>query len=193
MFLWSERVEARDMCHVVVLNGRVNVGFSYSSRLPANSISSRYFGYSCIYIYIYTLLAYALYVNNVPLYSTLQHPTMSFGGKKFRSKRQQLAYEASLAGRYQKHMNKNPFLWFGLPFCSVIVLGSFWLSEFTAVRYQQKDQKVQEMKEDDLVKMKANQRQFDIKEEYYRLQGLGEQDWEPKRIPRFKGESENVW
>ena len=41
--------------------------------------------------------------------------------------------------------------------------------------------------------MRSNKREFDIKEEYYRLQGLGEQDWEPKRIPRFKGESENVW
>lgn len=118
--------------------------------------------------------------------------TMSFSGKKFRSRREQLAYEASLAGRYQKRLNKNPFLYFGLPFCSMIILGSYWLSGFTAVRYQQKDRKIQELSEEDLIKMKTNKRDFDIKEEYYRLQGLGE-DWEPKRVPRFEGESENVW
>lgn len=118
---------------------------------------------------------------------------MTLNGRKFRSKRQQLAYEASLAGRYQKRLNKNPLLWFGLPFCSLIVLGSYWLSSFTAIRYERHDNKVQELNEEDLVKMKTNRREFDIKEEYYRLQGLGEQDWENKRVPRFKGESENVW
>lgn len=132
-------------------------------------------------------------VHPPPPFPYLHSAEMSFSGKKFRSRREQLAYEASIAGRYQKNMNRNPFLWFGLPFCSLIVLGSFWLSEFTAVRYDQQDKKVQELQEEDVVKMRSNKREFDIKEEYYRLQGLGEQDWEPKRIPRFKGESENVW
>lgn len=90
-------------------------------------------------------------------------------------------------------MKKSPFLYFGLPFLSTIVLGSYWLSGFTAVRYEQKDQKIQELSEDELIKMKTNKRQFDLREEYYRLQGLGEQDWEPVRVPRMKGESENVW
>ncbi|SCU82789.1 LAME_0C02894g1_1 [Lachancea meyersii CBS 8951] len=118
---------------------------------------------------------------------------MSFSGKKFRSRREQIAYEASLAGKYQARLKKNPFLYFGLPFCSIIVLGSYWLSGFTAVRYEQKDRKIQEVNEDDLIKLKGNKRKFDLKEEYYRLQGLGEQDWEPVRVPRMKGESENVW
>ncbi|QLG70590.1 hypothetical protein HG535_0A05310 [Zygotorulaspora mrakii] len=118
---------------------------------------------------------------------------MSFSGKKFRSRRQQLAYDLSFAGRYQKRMNKNPFLYFGLPFCGLITLASFWLSSFTAVKYEQQDRKIQEMNEEDLVKMKNNQRQFDMKEEYYRLQGLADQDWEQVRVPRRKGESENVW
>ncbi|SCU85861.1 LADA_0D10330g1_1 [Lachancea dasiensis] len=118
---------------------------------------------------------------------------MSFSGRKFRSRRAQLAFDASLAGKYQSRLRRNPFLYFGLPFCSIMVLGSYWLSSFTAVRYEQKDRKIQEISEDDLMKMKTNKRQFDLKEEYYRLQGLGEQDWEPVRVPRMKGESENVW
>lgn len=118
---------------------------------------------------------------------------MSFSGKKFRSKRQQLAYDASIAGKYQKLLGKNPFLYFGLPFCSMMVLGSYWLSSFTSVRYEQKDRKMQELNEEEMIKMKTNKRQFDLKEEYYRLQGVGDQDWEPVRVPRFEGESENVW
>lgn len=114
-------------------------------------------------------------------------------GRKFRSRKEQLAYDASIAGRYQKRLKKSPFLYFGLPFCSLIVLGSYWLSGFTAVKYEQQDRKVQEVQEEDVVKMRTNQRKFDLKEEYYRLQGLAEQDWEPVRVPRPKGESDNVW
>lgn len=118
---------------------------------------------------------------------------MPISGRKFRSRKEQLAYDASIAGRYQKLLKKNPFLYFGLPFCSLIVLGSYWLSGFTAVKYEQADRKIQELQEEDLVKMKTSQRKFDLKEEYYRLQGLAEEDWEPVRVPRGEGESENVW
>lgn len=118
---------------------------------------------------------------------------MSFGGKKFRSRKQQLAYEASLAGRYKRLLSKHPFLYFGLPFCATIALGSIWLSSFTAIKYEQGDRKVQELNEEDILKMKKNQREFDIKEEYYRLQGLSEEDWEPVRVARLKDETENVW
>ncbi|AET41562.1 Cox16p Ecym_8280 [Eremothecium cymbalariae DBVPG len=118
---------------------------------------------------------------------------MSFGAKKFRSKRQQLEYNASLPGRYQILLKKNPFLYYGLPFCLLMGLGSYWLSSFTAVKYERSDRRIQEMKDEELIKLKGNRRKVDIKEEYYRLQGLSEQDWEPVRVPRFKGESENVW
>ncbi|AQZ13019.1 COX16 (YJL003W) [Zygosaccharomyces parabailii] len=118
---------------------------------------------------------------------------MSFGSKVFRSKRQQKAYEASLAGKYQRHLNKSPFLFFGLPFCSLVVLGYYWLSGFTAVRYEQHDRKVQEMREEDVINLRTNKRPIDLKEEYYRLQGLADKDYEIRRYPRKDGESENVW
>ncbi|CCD26780.1 Cox16p NDAI_0I02110 [Naumovozyma dairenensis CBS 421] len=118
---------------------------------------------------------------------------MFMDNKKFRSRKQQLLYDMSLAGKYQRLLKKNPFLYFGLPFCSMIVLGSYWLQDFTALKYEQADRKVQEINEEDIVKMKNNQHKFDMKEEYYRLQGLQEEDWEPVRVPRIDGESDNVW
>ena len=63
----------------------------------------------------------------------------------------------------------------------------------TAVKYERDDRKVQEINENDLLKVKNAQRKFDMKEEYYRLQGLSEEDWEPVRVPRLKDESDNVW
>lgn len=118
---------------------------------------------------------------------------MAFGDRKFRSKRQQQIFEASFAGRYQKLLKKSPFLYFGLPFCSMIVLGSYWLEGFTSVKFERDDRRIQEMNEEEVLKLKKNQRKFDIKEEYYRLQGIGEEEWEPVRVKRIDGESENVW
>ncbi|AMD22776.1 HHR007Cp [Eremothecium sinecaudum] len=118
---------------------------------------------------------------------------MTFAAKKFRSKKEELLFQKSLAGRYKSLIAKNPFLYYGLPFCLIMGLGSYWLSNFTAMRYERRDKKVQAMNEEEVVKLKTNRRTVDIKEEYYKLQGLAEQDWEPIRVPRFKGESENVW
>lgn len=118
---------------------------------------------------------------------------MNLGDRKFRTRKQQAAFERSLPGIYQKLLRQNPFLYFGLPFCSVIVLGSFWLSNFTAVKYEHADSRQQEITEDQLLNIKKNQRPFDMKEEYYRLQGITDQEWEPVRVPRFEGESENVF
>ncbi|CCF60172.1 hypothetical protein KAFR_0J01040 [Kazachstania africana CBS 2517] len=118
---------------------------------------------------------------------------MSFGSKKFRSKREQLAYDASLAGKYYKRLKGNPFLYFGLPFLGMMVISSYWLAGFTAIKYERDDRHVQEMNEEELTKLIKNRRKFDIKDEFYRLQGLAEEDWEPKRVERLDDESENVW
>lgn len=118
---------------------------------------------------------------------------MSYTYRKFRTKREQLLFENSFNGKYLKLIKKNPFLYFGIPFCSMVVLGSYWLTNFLGVKYEREDRRIQEISEEDLLKLKRNQRKFDIKEEYYRLQGLDEQDWEQVRIERLKDESENVW
>lgn len=126
--------------------------------------------------------------------NTITTTNMShFGSKVFRTTAQQLQYEKTLAGRYQKGMKKHPFLLFGFPFLLLMGVGSVALSNFTAVRYEKRDRRVQELDDEENLKIVKNKRKVDVKEEYYRLQHMGEEDWEPKRVPRMKGESENVF
>ncbi|CDK26207.1 unnamed protein product [Kuraishia capsulata CBS 1993] len=121
---------------------------------------------------------------------------MSFQSKKFRSKAQQAAFEKTFVGRYQRLVKKNSFLFLGIPMIGSVALGSVLLSNFTAIRYEQRDAKVKELDEEESLAI-ANQkrRKVDLKEEYYKLQGLAEENenWEPVRVERLKGESENVW
>lgn len=119
-----------------------------------------------------------------------------FDAKTFRSKRQQVEFEKTLMGKYQKAVKRNSFLFLGLPMVGSVVLASVLLSNFTAVRYEQRDNKVQELDEESLMAIHGKEkRKVDLKEEYYRLQGLVEENenWEPVRVKRLKGESENVW
>lgn len=118
---------------------------------------------------------------------------MGFGNKVFRSAKQQAAFERSLAGKYQRLLKKNPFLFFGVPFCGMIVIGSYWLAGFTAVKYEREDRRIHEFNEEDILKLRKKQRKIDVKEEYYRLQGLADEDWEPVRVERLEGEPKNVW
>lgn len=118
---------------------------------------------------------------------------MVFNTKKFRSQKEQVIYDATIGGRYQKNLKKHPFLLFGLPFLTAMGLASVWLSSFTAIRYENRDRKVQELGEEEVLKVNSKKRTVDVKEEFYRMQGLGEQEWEPKRVPRLPGESDNVF
>ncbi|ODV86813.1 hypothetical protein CANARDRAFT_195952 [[Candida] arabinofermentans NRRL YB-2248] len=121
---------------------------------------------------------------------------MGFGTKKFRSARQQAAYEKSFLGTYQRLVKKNSFLFLGVPMMGSIALGSVLLSNFTAIRYEQRDERVKEMDETEALSLATQtRRKVDMKEEYYKLQGLMEKNegWEPKRVERLPGESENVW
>ncbi|ODQ77478.1 hypothetical protein BABINDRAFT_15465 [Babjeviella inositovora NRRL Y-12698] len=115
--------------------------------------------------------------------------------KKFRSQASQARYEKTLAGRYEKLYRKHHLWVFGIPFIAALVGGSFLLSNFTATRYEQHDQKVREVDEETQLSILGNRKPVDMKEQYYQLQGLMEehQDWEPKRVPRLEGESENKW
>ena len=117
----------------------------------------------------------------------------SFGAKVFRTKAQQLEYDRTLTGRYQKGMKKKPFLYFGLPFLFLMGIGSVALSNFTAIRYERRDRKVQEVGEEENLNLAKNRRKVDVKAEYYRLQHVAEEDWEPVRVPTLKAESENAF
>ncbi|ODV60681.1 Cox16p [Ascoidea rubescens DSM 1968] len=117
----------------------------------------------------------------------------AFGAKTFRSKSQQLKHEKSFIGKYQSQLKKRPFIFLGLPFFGLVLYGNYILEDLLKVKFERADRRAQEFSEHDLEKLTKQRRKVDIKEEYYKLQGLGEQDWEPVRVKRFKGESENVW
>ena len=120
---------------------------------------------------------------------------MGFGSRSFMGAKEKADYEGSFVGKYQKLVKKNSFLYFGLPMMLSIALGSVLLTNFTALRYERRDEKVKEMSEDEALNMINNRRKVDINDEYYKLQGILEehQDWEPKRVERLPGESENKW
>lgn len=120
---------------------------------------------------------------------------MAFGNKSFMGKAERQAYEKSFVGKYEKLVKKNSFLFFGLPMMLSIALGSVFLTNFTAVRYERRDAKVKELDEEEALNLIENRRKVDIKDEYYKLQGLLDehQEWEPKRVERLPGESDNRW
>jgi cytochrome c oxidase assembly protein subunit 16 len=121
--------------------------------------------------------------------------TMAFGSKTFMGKREREMFDNSLVGKYQKLVKKNSFVFFGLPMMLSIALGSIFLTSVTSLRYERRDEKVQEMGEEEALNLINNRRKVNIKDEYYKLQGLLDEheDWEPKRVERLPGESDNKW
>lgn len=111
------------------------------------------------------------------------------------SQREREQRNRTFVGKYEGLVKKNSFLYFGLPMMLSVALASVLLSNFTALRYEVRDEKVREVHEDEALGMIRSRRHVDIKDEYYKLQGLVEEnkDWEPKRVERLKGESENRW
>ncbi|EHA46382.1 Cytochrome c oxidase subunit 7A [Pyricularia oryzae] len=109
-----------------------------------------------------------------------------FSNKKFRG-----AADANKLGiKYRTAMQKYPFLLFGLPFISIIVAGSFVLTPATAIRYEKHDRRVRQMTKEEELGLGKDRRQVDIREEYYRLAAKDLDNWEQKRVERFKGESD---
>ena len=123
------------------------------------------------------------------------------GNKPFRGKKEQEAYDRTFAGRYQKLLRKNHFLYFGLPFILSIVAGSLYLQKFTAVKWEKYDERYRQVGEEEMLSMIENKRPVDKKNDYYRLQGLlqdhekevsSNDDYEIVRVKRKK-EDEPVW
>jgi len=87
----------------------------------------------------------------------------TFGSKKFRPS----SYNNSLPARYRAALAKHPFALFGLPFVGTMLLGSFFLTPATALRYERHDRKVKTMSEDEKLGIGKDRRRIDMKEEYY--------------------------
>jgi cytochrome c oxidase assembly protein subunit 16 len=69
--------------------------------------------------------------------------------------------------KYRRLVNKHPFLLFGLPFISIMVAGSFFLTPATALRYEKHDKKVKHVSQEEALNVGKNKRKVDMKEEYY--------------------------
>lgn len=98
-----------------------------------------------------------------------------FASKKFRSS----AYNSTVAARYRAALAKHPFALFGLPFLATMVLGSFFLTPATALRYERHDRKVQQVSEEEKLGIGKDRRKIDLREEYYvrRHRGSSFKQW----------------
>ncbi|KAL8902200.1 MAG: hypothetical protein Q9207_004824 [Kuettlingeria erythrocarpa] len=107
-----------------------------------------------------------------------------------------LSLRDRLAARYRAHMQRHPFLLFGLPFILTMVAGSFFLTPATAMRYERHDRKVKQLSKTEELGLKSKEgkagRGWDINEEYYRLAAKDLDDWENKRVKRLKGEHDGI-
>jgi len=98
----------------------------------------------------------------------------------------------TLGARYRRSLSRHPFLLFGLPFIGTILAGSFFLTPATALRYERHDRKIQRISQEEAMGLGRNKRKVDLNEEYYRLAAKDLDDWEQKRIKRFKGEPDGI-
>ena len=62
----------------------------------------------------------------------------------FQSKKFRPSSDTSLPARYRAALARHPFALFGLPFIATMVLGSFFLTPATALRYERHDKKIKQ-------------------------------------------------
>lgn len=77
------------------------------------------------------------------------------------------SYSSTLPARYRAALSKHPFALFGLPFIATMVLGSFFLTPATALRYERHDRKVRQLTKEEELGIGKDKRKIDLKEEYY--------------------------
>lgn len=97
-----------------------------------------------------------------------------FPSRKFRASTD----TSSVAARYRVALAKHPFALFGLPFIATMVLGSFFLTPATALRYERHDRKVKQLTEEEKLGIGKDRRRIDLKEEYY----VSEVKWGEARV-----------
>ena len=116
-----------------------------------------------------------------------------------------------IASTYRRQLAHHPFLLFGLPFIFVVVSASFLLTPATALRYERHDRKHRRLtaretmelglkgdeRGDGAINYNPRRRKVGrdeaagaagMRDEYYRLMAKDLDDWEQKRVQRFKGE-----
>ncbi|EMF11059.1 cytochrome c oxidase assembly protein COX16, mitochondrial [Sphaerulina musiva SO2202] len=111
-----------------------------------------------------------------------------FPSRKFRS-----SNDSSFAARYRVLLARHPFALFGLPFITTMLLGSFFLTPATALRYERHDRKVRQLTKDEELGIGKDKRRIDLAEEYYKLAAKDLDNWEQKRVKRLPGEHDGVF
>ncbi|KAL1301672.1 hypothetical protein AAFC00_005889 [Neodothiora populina] len=81
---------------------------------------------------------------------------------------------------------------FGLPFIATMVLGSFFLTPATAIRYEKHDRKIKQLSKEEELGIGKDRRRIDLKEEYYKLAAKDLDNWEQKRVKRLPGEHDGI-
>lgn len=89
------------------------------------------------------------------------------GNKRYMSPAQFAKWQKTPYGRYSMALKRHPFLLFGLPFVATVFFGSVYLAEFTQIRYNRRDEKVQMLDEEEALSIGQNRRKVDMKDEYY--------------------------
>jgi cytochrome c oxidase assembly protein subunit 16 len=137
-----------------------------------------------------------------------------FQTNKYRSQAEQVG---KVALRYRALLGRHPFLFFGLPFLTVIVAGSFVLTPATAIRYEKHDRKVKQLSREQELDVRRNPRKVNWRDEYHvgfdpdptrlrtgrrssaadeNLQRLRAdkdlENWSQKRVKRLPGEPDGV-
>jgi cytochrome c oxidase assembly protein subunit 16 len=86
-----------------------------------------------------------------------------FPSKRFRPN----SYSNTIPARYRAALARHPFALFGLPFIATMVLGSFFLTPATALRYERHDRKMKQLTEGEKLGIGKDRRKVDIRDEYY--------------------------
>ncbi|EXJ81128.1 hypothetical protein A1O3_07416 [Capronia epimyces CBS 606.96] len=131
-----------------------------------------------------------------------------FQSKPFRGTRAQAQdLWERVAVLYRQKIAKNPFLFFGLPFMTLIVGASFLLTPAAALRYEKHDRKHRQLTDQEKMELglkggimgegnltynprrrKVLKGELSERDEYYKLMAKDLDNWEQKRVERWKGE-----
>jgi hypothetical protein len=130
-----------------------------------------------------------------------------FQRKTFRGSRPASDLSGKLLAWYTHRQSNNPFLYFGLPFLSLMVGASFLLTPATALRFEKHDRRNRKVSEEEELQLglkggptgegnlsynprrrKVLKGELSEKDEYYRLMAKDLDNWEQKRVERWKDE-----
>ena len=83
------------------------------------------------------------------------------------------------------HLRRSKFLRFGLPFISLLVLGSYGLTEFTSIVVKKREEKNRMLTAEEKLSFQKKAGKVDLEEEYRKTnEKLDIEHWENKRGPR---------